>query len=197
MATNPQTATITLDDFIATAEASDERLEFVDGEIVSLAGTSLEHGLVTQQIAFSLGTQLRGRGCSVLSQGTRVAAPGADDAFLPDVVVFCGEAQRERLRGTDLLRNPVLLVEVLSRSTADYDHGRKWLSYRQIPSLQDYLLVSQDQPRVERYIRRGERFWHYTETLGLDGEIRIESLNVTLRLAEVYEGVITADQPSA
>ena len=197
MATNPQTATISLDDFIGMAEATDERLEFVDGAIVSLAGTSLEHGLVTQQIAYSLGAQLRGRGCGVLSQGTLVAPPGAEDAFLPDVVVFCGEPQRERLRGTDLLRNPVLLVEVLSRSTADYDHGRKWLSYRQIPTLQDYLLVAQNPPRVERYTRRGEHFWHYTETLGLDGEIRIESLNVTLKLAEIYEGVLTADEPSA
>lgn len=197
MATHPQTATVTLDDFIATAQATDERLEFVDGQVVSLAGASLEHGLVTQQIAFSLGAQLRGRGCGVLSQGTLVAAPGAEDAFLPDVVVFRGEPQRERLRGTDLLGNPVLLVEVLSRSTADYDHGRKWLSYRQIPALQDYLLISQDQPRVERYTRRGEHFWHYTETLGLKGEIRIDSLDVTLTLAEIYEGVLTADEPSA
>lgn len=197
MATHPRTATITLDDFIAAAEVTDERLEFVDGQIVAMAGASLEHGLISQKIAFSLGLQLRGRACSVVSQGTLVAAPGSDDSYLPDVAVFCGEPQRERIRGTDLLRNPVVLVEVLSHSTADYDHGRKWFSYRQIPALQDYLLVAQDQPRVERYTRHGEHFWHYNETLGVTGEVRLESLNVSLSMAEIYEGVFTAEQPSA
>jgi Uma2 family endonuclease len=197
MATHPRTATITLDDFIAAAEASEERLEFVDGQIVAMAGTSLEHGLITQSVAFSLGSQLRGRDCAVVSQGTLVAAPGSDDSYLPDVAVFCGKAERDRIRGTDVLRNPVVLIEVLSRSTTDYDHGRKWRSYREIPSLQDYLLVAQDEPRVERYTRHGEHFWHYTETLGLDAEVRLEPLGVTLRQAEVYEGVFTAGAQSA
>jgi Uma2 family endonuclease len=197
MATNPQTATITLDDFIAAAEVTDERLEFVDGQILSMSGASLEHGLISQSLAFSLGLQLRGRDCAVVSQGTLVAAPGSDDSYLPDVAVFCGKAERDRIRGTDVLRNPVVLIEVLSRSTADYDHGRKWRSYREIPSLQDYLLVAQDEPRVERYTRHGEHFWHYTETLGLDAEVRLESIGISLRLTEMYEGVFTAGAQSA
>lgn len=197
MATHPQTATITLEDFIAAAEVTDERLEFVDGRIVAMTGGSIEHGLIAQNIAQGLGSVLRGRGCRVLSQGTLVAADDSDDTFAPDVLVFCGEAQRRQLRGTDVLRNPVVLVEVLSPSTADYDHGRKWLSYRGIPSLQHYLLVAQDQARVEWYTRHGEHFWHYAETIGLEGEIRLESLNVTLKLAEIYEGVFTAAVQSA
>lgn len=197
MATNPQTATVTLEDFIAAAEATDERLEFVDGRIVSMTGGSLEHGLIAQNIAQTLGTGLRGRGCRVLSQGTLIAAEDSDDTFAPDVLVFCGEAQRRKIRGADVLQNPLVLVEVLSPSTADYDHGRKWLSYRGIPSLQHYLLVAQDQARVERYTRHGEHFWHYTETLGLDSDVRLEALDITLRLAEIYEGVLAADGQSA
>jgi Uma2 family endonuclease len=197
MATHPQTATVTLDDFIAAAEATEERLEFVDGRIVAMTGGSLEHGLIAQNIAQALGSLLRERGCRVLSQGTLVAADDSDDTFAPDVLVFCGEAQRRRLRGTDVLRNAVLLVEVLSPSTADYDHGRKWESYRGISSLQHYLLVAQDQPRVEWYTRHGEHFWHYAETIGMQGEIRLESLNAVISLAEIYEGVLAADPPSA
>ncbi|HEX2206099.1 MAG TPA: Uma2 family endonuclease [Longimicrobium sp.] len=197
MATAPQTATVTLEDFIAAAEATDERLEFVDGQIVSMAGASLEHALITENIAYALRTRLRTGGCRVLSQGTLVAADGSDDTFLPDVAVFCGQAQRRKVRGADVLQNPVVLVEVLSPSTADYDHGRKWQSYRGVAPLQHYLLVAQDKARVEQYTRHGEHFWHYTETLGLGTEVRVEALDVTLRLAEIYEGVLTADQPSA
>ncbi|HEU4881112.1 MAG TPA: Uma2 family endonuclease, partial [Longimicrobium sp.] len=184
MATHPQTATITLDDFIAAAEVSEERLEFVDGQILAMSGASLEHGLIVSQIATSLANQLRGRPCGVVSQGTLVRAKEGDHAFLPDVAVFCGQPQRDRLRGVDLLLNPVLLVEVLSPSTTNYDHGRKWESYRGIASLQHYLLVSQNGARVEQYTRHGEHFWHYTETLGLGSAVQLESLNVSLALAE-------------
>jgi Uma2 family endonuclease len=197
MATHPQTAIVTLDEFIAAAEATDERLEFVDGQVVALSAPSLEHGLIAENIAFSLRTRLRTGGCRVLSQGNLVAADGSDDTFIPDVAVFCGEAQRRKVRGADVLRNPVVLVEVLSPSTADYDHGRKWLSYRGISSLQHYLLVAQDQPRVEWYTRHGEHFWHYAEAIGIGGEIRLGSLNVALSLAEIYEGVLAADAHSA
>src|SRR5687768_5626017 len=197
MSTHPQTATISLEDFITAAEASEERLEFVDGQILAMSGASLEHGLIVSRIATSLSNQLRGRPCGVVSQGTLVRAQDGDNTFLPDVAVFCDQPQRDRLRGVDLLLNPVLLVEVLSPSTTNYDHGRKWESYRGIASLQHYLLVAQDKARVEQYTRHGEHFWHYTETLGLDTVVRLEALNVSLALAEIYEGVLAADQPSA
>jgi Uma2 family endonuclease len=197
MATHPQTATVTLDDFIVAAEATDDRLEFVGGQIVSMSGASLEHGLITENVAHALRNRVRTAGCRVLSQGTLVAANDSDDLFLPDVLVFCGDAQRRRMRGTDVLQNPVLVVEVLSPSTADYDHGRKWESYRGIASLQHYLLVSQDKARVEQYTRHGEHFWHYTETLGLEAAVSLEALNVSLALAEIYEGVFTAAVQSA
>lgn len=197
MATHPQTATISLDDFVAALEASETGLEFVDGQIVALAGTSLEHALITQRIARTLGNQLRGRPCEVVSQGTLVTPRVGDNAFLPDVVVYCGGAQRERVRGSDLLMNPSLIVEVLSPSTAGYDHETKWNNYRRISSLQDYLLVSQDRVRVQHYTRRGDTFWLFNAVEGLEAEVHLESLDVSLGLADIYEGVFTADQPSA
>ena len=192
MATHPQTATVTLDDFIAAAEATGERLEFVDGRIVALAGTSLEHGLIVTRLVNALSNQLADRPCGVVSQGTLVRANVGENTFLPDVVVWCGEPERERIRGVDLVLNPVLLVEVLSSSTEDYDHGKKWENYRRIPALQDYLLVSQTRRRVERYSRQGDGFWLFSETMGPDEEIRIEALGVTVRLAEIYAGVLPA-----
>ena len=196
MATNPQTATVSLDGFVAALEASETGLEFVDGQIVALAGTSLEHALITQRIAQSLGSQLQGRPCDVVSQGTLVTPRVGDNAFLPDVVVFCGGPQRERVRGSYLLMNPTLLVEVLSPSTAGYDHETKWNNYRRISSLQDYLLVSQDRARIQHYSRRGDTFWLFNVVEGLGSELRLEALEVSLALSEIYEGVLTADEPS-
>lgn len=197
MATNPQTATVTLDDFIAATEASDERVEFVDGQVVAMGSTSLEHAMVTQRIARSIGNQLAGRSCEVVSQGTLVTAEVGENTFLPDIVVFCGPPQRKRVRGADILLNPSVIVEVLSPSTAGYDHDTKWLNYRRIPSLQDYLLVSQDRARVERFTRHGDGFWLFSEVEGTVAELRLESLNVVLSMAEIYEGVLTADGASA
>jgi Uma2 family endonuclease len=190
MATHPQTAIVTLDDFIAAAEATDERLEFVDGQIVAMSGASLEHGLIAQNIALSLGLQLRGRPCRVLSQGTLVALDGSDDSFVPDVAVYCGEPKRRRIRGTDVLGNPTLLVEVLSPSTANYDHGTKWENYRSLSSLRDYLLVWQDQARVEWFTRLGDVTWMFEDLVGLEAEIALQYLGITLKLAEIYDGVL-------
>jgi Uma2 family endonuclease len=192
MATQPQTATVTLDDFLAAFETGEERAEFVDGQIVPVAGTSVKHGRLVARILAVFETRFAGGPCGALT-GTYVRARLGDNVFLPDVGVFCGEAQMDKLRGVDLLLNPVVLVEVLSHSTADYDHGKKWENYRRIPSLQDYLLVSQDAPLVERYTRQGDGFWLFSETTGLDASIHLESIGVDLALRAVYGGLLPTD----
>jgi len=190
MATNPRTAIITLEEYLAAEEVAEERSEFVDGEVVAMVGGSFRHNTIIHNLHMAIGTALRGSGCGMVSQGMRVKANR--DVLYPDVAIHCGGAQIEDRRG-EMLLNPVVIVEVLSPSTTDYDHGRKWESYRGISSLQEYLLVSQEGARVELYARRGEHFWLYGETTGLDGEIQLESLNVTLKLADIYDGVLPAD----
>ncbi|HEX2078754.1 MAG TPA: Uma2 family endonuclease [Longimicrobium sp.] len=196
MATTPQSATITLDDFLASAELSEERSELVDGRVVALGAASFAHNLIVTNISGTLFTALRGTTCRVVSQGMLVKPNRSENAFLPDVAVFCGGAELEPRR-LELLLNPVVLVEVLSPTTADYEHGKKWENYRRLSSLRDYLLVSQEQVRVEWYTRQGEAFWLFSEVEGHDGEVGLESIGVTLRLAEIYEGVLPADGQSA
>ncbi|HEX2205322.1 MAG TPA: Uma2 family endonuclease [Longimicrobium sp.] len=190
MATHPRTASVTLDDFLAAQEASEERSELVDGQIVAMGGASLGHGLIVTNLSAALTNALREGPCRVLSQGMLVKASHAENAFLPDVLVYCGAPHIERRRG-ELLLNPVVIVEVLSESTADYDHVKKWENYRRIPSLQDYLLVAQDEPRVERYTRQEGGMWLFSETVGMDGSVRLESIGTTLSLAETYRGVLS------
>ncbi|HEU0055182.1 MAG TPA: Uma2 family endonuclease, partial [Longimicrobium sp.] len=133
--------------------------------------------------------KLTGTPCRVHSQGTYLKVERTQNLFLPDVMVYCGEKKFER-RGVDLLLNPVVVIEVLSNSTADYDHGTKWENYRQISSLQDYLLVFQDEPLVERYSRHGEGFWLFSETAGLDASVGLDSIGTEISLAEIYRDVL-------
>src|SRR5205085_9842565 len=109
--------------------------------------------------------------------------------FYPDVSVICGDtrfADDER----DVVLNPVLIVEVLSESTAAFDRGKKFQSYQQIESLQEYLLVSQDEYVVEHYLRQGDSHWLYTKVSGLDSSVALPTLRCQLTLSDIYNKVI-------
>lgn len=183
-------AAVTLDDFLATLNLGEERKELVDGRIMVMEATTLAHALIVTNLSVALGNALPETSCRVLSQGTLVKAGRSDNVFLPDVLVICGAAQLERLQG-DLLLNPVVIAEVLSESTLNYDHGTKWRNYRRIPSLQEYLLVRQDEPRVEQYRQRENGMWLFSETMGMDASVRLESIGATVTFAEVYRNVLS------
>ncbi|HEX6369427.1 MAG TPA: Uma2 family endonuclease [Longimicrobium sp.] len=174
---------------------ADQRSELVDGRAIALGASSLVHNLILSNIVGTLFAALRGKACRVVSQGMPVKTGRGENVFLPDVAVYCGEAELER-GAAELLLNPTVLVEVLSPESTDYDHGKKWESYRRLSSLHDYLLVWHDQARVEWYTRQGT-FWMFGEVEGVQAEVRLEPIAATLRLADIYEGVLTADQPSA
>lgn len=185
----PDPAPVSLDEYLAAEEVAEVRSEYIDGVVRAMVGGTLDHGLIVHNVGRQLGNKLHGGPCRVVSQGTHVRIERTERVFYPDVVVFCGEVKRER-RVRDLLLNPSVLVEVLSPSTASYDRATKWENYRRIPSLQDYLLISQDQPRVERYTRHPDGMWLFSETLGLDATIRLDSIGVELAMREIYEGVL-------
>jgi Uma2 family endonuclease len=168
--------------------------EAVDGRAVAAGASSLAHNLIVSNFVGTLFSALRGTGCRVVSQGMPVK-PRGENVFLPDVAVFCGAPELES-GAVEVLLNPAVLVEVLSPESTDFDHGKKWESYRRLPSLRDYLLVWHDHARVEWYTRQGAH-WLFGEVEGPEGEVRLESIGVTLGLAGIYEGVLTADEQSA
>jgi Uma2 family endonuclease len=173
---------------------AEPRSELVDGRAVTPGASSLVHNLIVSNVVGTLFSALRGTGCRVVSQGMPVKLRG-ETVFLPDVAVFCGAPELET-GAREMLLNPTVVVEVLSPESTDFDHGKKWESYRRLPSLCDYLLVWHDQARVESYTRQGAH-WLFGEVEGLQEEVRLESIGVTLRLAAIYEGVLAADGPSA
>ena len=137
----------------------------------------------------NLGVQLKKRPCEAYINDMRIKAAEAPPSYhYPDIVVVCGTPQFEDAQ-VDTLINPTVLIEVLSPSTEAYDRGGKFAHYRKIATLREYLLVAQDQPGIERYLRQGD-VWILTEAVGLEASIPLESIGCVLSLREVYDKVL-------
>lgn len=179
-------AIVSVEQYLAADRTAESKSEYYDGVVYAMSGASLRHNLIVTNLITTLKNGLRGGKCRVYPSDLRVST-SRRRYFYPDVTVVCGSAETADERN-DILLNPTLLVEVLSDSTAAYDRGRKFLSYQTIPSLKEYLLVAQDEPRIECYRRQAEG-WLYTQASSPDAAVSLESLGIELPLAEIYEEI--------
>jgi Uma2 family endonuclease len=175
--------------------AAEEKHEFFEGEIYAMGGASFAHAQLASNVVLHLGSRLRGGPCRVLFSDLRVKVSASGLYTYPDAVVVCGDPQLEK--PGDTLTNPTLLVEVLSQSTETKDRGWKFQQYQKIPSLQEYLLVSQITPRLELFTRQSDGRWLYTAAEGLEATVPLTSLGCNLQLSAVYEKVEGLREPSA
>jgi len=180
---------LTPQEYLAWERRQETRHEYFDGEVYAMTGASREHNLLSLNIAVSLHAQLRGKPCEVYTNDMRVKVSETGMYTYPDVAVACEKPEFEDAE-VDTLLNPVAIIEVLSTSTAQYDRGTKFLHYRTLASLQDYLLVAQTEYRVEHYARQPGNRWLLTEYRRLDETIDLEGLECRLLLREVYERVL-------
>jgi len=175
--------------YLEIERRAETRSQYLDGQIFAMAGASREHNLIVGNLVGELRNRLRGRPCEVYPSDMRVRVEDTGLYTYPDVTVVCGGPELGDAHH-DTLLNPTVLIEVLSPTTRDDDRSWKGDHYRRIPSLQEYLLVSQDEPRVQRYRRQGEREWLLTEVVGLEETVDLPSLGCALPLAEVYDRVL-------
>lgn len=178
---------MTVEDYLAMERASETRHEYFDGDIYAMAGARRNHILITGNLVATLNVQLRGKSCEVYPTDMRVKVSHKHYAY-PDVVVVCGEPQFGDEQ-TDILNNPTIIIEVLSSSTERYDRGKKFASYRELPSLQEYVLVSQYDPHIEHYVRMGEK-WALSDTIGLEASVDLPTIGCMLKLGDVYDKVV-------
>ena len=183
MATQP-IPSLTEQDYLALDRAAEYKSEFVNGEMYAMAGGSLLHSLLAAGLIGELRVQLRGRSCHVYTSDARVRTPKSTSYFYPDLSVVCGETQTHA-GSDDILVNPSVIVEVLSPSTSDYDHGTKFAHYREIPTLQDYLLVHTEEILIEHYARQPDGNWLLSERTGRDATVTL-SIGCTLALDLIY-----------
>lgn len=173
------------EEYLALERQAEFKSEYLDGVVYAMAGASPRHNLIVANLIITIGGQLKGRPCKIYPSDLRVRVPDSKRFFYPDVSVVCGHD--EFADDEDALLNPTLIVEVSSESKAAFDRGKKFLSYQQISSLQEYLLVSQDEVLIEGYARQGNDSWHYTKVTGLEGVLKLPSIECELALKDIYD----------
>ena len=182
-------AKITPQDYLIAERRSDMKHEYWQGETFSMAGATEAHNLIVANVIIELGRQLKKRPCKLYPNDMRVRIPRGNSYKYPDIVVVCGKPQFEDDHH-DTLLNPTVLIEVLSPSTEAYDRGGKFREYRAIDSLQEYLLITQDNVLIERYTRpENSPFWLFSDAAGSDAILELSSIDCRLELAEVYDKV--------
>jgi len=176
------------DEYLALERKAEIRSEYLEGDMVAMSGGSREHNLIVTNIVRELSAQLKGRSCEVYPSNMRVKVSATGLYTYPDVVVVCGDPELEDANG-DSLTNPAVVVEVLSDSTESYDRGAKFGHYRKIESLIEYLLVSQQEYRIEQYVRQPDGPWARSEVRGLAGKLALPSIQCSVNMSEIYERI--------
>lgn len=178
------------EEYLAFERAAEGKHELWDGEVFAMSGASLSHNRIVRNLIRHLGNALEGMSCEVLPSDMRVRIGLRLRYVYPDVTIVCGRPQLEG--EADVLQNPNLVIEVLSPSTEAFDRGDKFAGYRSLPSVNEVVLVSQDERRVECYTRQLDDSWILRERTG-DGAVQLGPLAVPLPLAWIYEGVEIAE----
>jgi Uma2 family endonuclease len=180
---------ITEAEYLALEEKSEVKHEYYAGQIYAMAGGTPEHARICSSVSRELGNALLGGACGVYSSDLRIRVESTGLNTYPDASVVCGEIELTMDQPRAAV-NPAVLVEVLSDSTRNYDHGEKWQHYKTIESLTDYLLVWQDRPCVEHYERQSRNAWTYTVLEGLDQSVRLHHLSIEIPLSGLYVGIV-------
>lgn len=188
MALPQQKSFITPEEYLQIEREAVYKSEYYAGEMFAMAGGSPTHSVLTASAIGALFSLLKGNRCAPYDSNLRVFVAADGLYTYPDALVICGSL--ELVPGhDDMVTNPTLIVEVLSDSTEAYDRGKKFAHYRMLPSFAEYVLISQKEPLVEVFFRQGDGTWQLTPVRGRDASVRLQSLGVELRLAEIYERV--------
>lgn len=178
---------LTPQEYINVERKSTLKSEYLSGEIIAMSGASNEHNLITVNTVTGLYNQLTEKGCRVFASDMRVGIGAGDSYFYPDVTVVC-EKPRFEDNEFDTLLNPIVVIEVLSQSTEASDKGEKFRRYQQLASLQEYILISQDQVRVEHRLRQ-DKNWISSELTSLEDILQFISVEAELSLQQIYRFV--------
>jgi len=183
-----RTVFVSPEEYLAQERLAERKSEYFQGEVFAMAGASPRHVWIVANIVAELRQQLKGKPCRVSASDLRLRVTPASLYTYPDVMVICEEAQFADDQ-KDTVLNPVLIIEVLSESTRDYDRGKKFQNYRKLPSLIEYLMIEQDEPHIEHWTRQRESHWDFVEIDDLTQSIELTSIGCVLPLTEVYDKI--------
>ncbi|MCX5883599.1 MAG: Uma2 family endonuclease [Deltaproteobacteria bacterium] len=179
---------ISIEEYFAREDTAELRSEYYCGDVFAMAGGTPNHSRITVNLASLLNSQFRGGPCEAFSNDLRVQVARDIHYTYPDVVVVCGEMILAEGR-SDTITNPVVIMEVLSESTKDYDRGTKFTAYRSIEALTDYILIDQDTVHIEYFSKESDGTWRLREFFNTEEVIEIKSIEARLPAKAIYERV--------
>ena len=183
------TGHVSPEDYLRLEREAEFKHEYFQGEIRAMAGAGYAHNLICANLTGMLYSQLRGKNCSVVGSDQRLQIMSGSAFAYPDLTVVCGKPEFNEEKKPDTLLNPTLLVEVLSPTTSQYDRSEKFMLYRQMPSLRQYLTLDAQATHAELHTLDDLGRWVLTETRALSAVLDLSSIGCQVPLAEVYAGV--------
>jgi Uma2 family endonuclease len=180
---------ISLEQYLAQEKKAEFKSEYYEGELFAMAGANGPHNNLRDNLIGELHAKLKGGPCRTVSSDQRVKVNRTGFYTYPDIAIVCGGFEYDDGDNMTLL-NPRIIIEILSESTETYDRGTKFRHYQQIPSLQEYVLVSQNEVVIERFVRQADGSWNWRAFTDRQGSFHLTSVPVELLLAEVYRDVV-------
>ncbi len=177
---------LTPEAYLVMEDAAEYKSEYHDGKIFAMAGGLPNHNHLCSRMGFLLESALDDKNCLVMNSDQKIWAEAYNSFMYPDVTVFCGKLEFHQKR-KDILTNPILVVEVLSESTKEYDWGGKFLKYKSLSSFKEYLTISSDHVEVNVFFKQDESYWHMRTYREADSIIPLQSLGIEISIAELYK----------
>lgn len=188
MSAVPATTFITVDEYLEQEETALEKHEYYQGEIFAMAGGTIDHNTIVGNTIAEINQFLKGKACRVFPSDLKVHIEANSLFTYPDLSIVCGPLEKWNNRN-DVITNPAVIIEVLSKSTENYDRGQKFKLYRGLPSLQEYILISSTEILLEHYKKQASHVWTFSESNEMNDVLKIETVQFTCALSELYRDV--------
>jgi Uma2 family endonuclease len=177
----------TIEEYLELETAATEKSEYYKGEIFAMSGALLPHNIIAVNVLVSLHQKLKGKGCRPFNSDMRIHIEKNTLFTYPDISVVCGEPKTFNNDNFNLL-NPLVIVEVLSKSTKNYDRGDKFKLYRDIPTLKEYILIDSQTVSVEIFRINEKNHWELEELVSIEDSLTIAALKLAISLEDIYDG---------
>ena len=179
---------ISPDEYLAVERAALEKHEYYQGEVFAVSGASLQHNVIFSNLFTDIGNKLKGKSCKPYGSDLRIHIPKNTLYTYPDISIICGEVHLTD-HEFDTAINPTVIIELLSKSTRNYDKGEKFTLYRDIDALKEYILVDTEKIYAEKHVRNVNGSWQLTDYRSLQQSFTIDSIQLNILLKDIYEGI--------
>jgi Uma2 family endonuclease len=184
----PETLYINEKEYLDAERLALDKHEYYKGEVFAMGGASISHNKIAINCTVDISNKLKGKKCQPFGSDLRVHIPKNTLFTYPDISIICGEIETTDDK-FDTITNPSVIIEILSSSTRNYDKGEKFTLYREIDSLQEYVLIDSERILIEKFIRNSDNSWQLTEYKSIEQSFSIETVAIEMQLIDIYEGL--------